>query len=306
MGTRIFLAAAVVLVFAASFWAKARLDAHPPMVVQPAAFSHSRRIVSMAPSITETLYALGLGDRVAGVTSYCNYPPQACQKPKIGGYLNPNFEAIVALQPDLVVLLAEAGQPTTAFDKLGLATLRVDHRSVEGILDSIRLIGSACGAGEKARAIVADIDRRLGRIERATAGRTRPRVLIAIDRTLGTGRLEDVYIAGRDGHIDRIIQLAGGTNAYSQGKVRFPVVSPEGILEMDPQVIVDLVPGLAGREVDEAAIRADWESLGGVSAVRRGRVYLVADDFATVPGPRFILFVEKLARLIHPQVEWGP
>ena len=116
--------------------------------------------------------------------------------------------------------------------------------------------------------------------------------------------IEDVYVAGRDGHIDRIIELAGGRNALDEGSARFPVVSSEGILKIDPEVIVDLVPGLSGTELDRRTIRADWNQLAHVEAVRTGRVYVIDDDYAYVPGPRFILLVEKLARLIHPEVDW--
>ena len=307
MRARMVLTFVIAVVFVASFWAKAQLEARiadtSDLRARP---ETARRMISMAPSITETLYALDLDDRIVGVSTYCDYPPEALEKPKIGGYLNPNFEAVLSLDPDLVVLLTTAGRQSTAFEKLGLRTLRVDHRSVEGIMRSIELVGAACGAEQKADNILTDIRHRLDKIEQAVAGRPRPRVMIAIERSPGTGRLEDVYIAGCDGHIDRIIELAGGTNAYNQGTVRFPVVSREGILEMNPEVIVDLVSGLAGKSADDAAVRADWESLDQVAAVRSHRVHLVTDDYATVPGPRYILFVEKLARLIHREVEWSP
>ena len=118
------------------------------------------------------------------------------------------------------------------------------------------------------------------------------------------GTLRDVYIAGRDGHIDRIIELAGGENAYRDGHARFPVVSQEGLLNINPEVVIDLAYGLAGEDADRAMVRADWQCLSEVDAVRNDRVFLIADDFATVPGPRFIRFVEKLARLLHPEVDW--
>lgn len=297
------LVAAIVLVFAVCFWAHGRLAESAPSVVSGSAAPE--RIVTMAPSVTEVVFALGLGDRVVGVGDYCRFPPEVLDRPKVGGVLNPNYERIVGLRPDAVVLLESAGRDPSAFRKLRLPVLQVNHLNVEGILASFEQIGAACGAQAKARTIVADMQRRLERIAEKTAGRPRPRVLVAIDRTLGTGSLQDVYITGHDGHIDRIIELAGGQNAYTGEQARFPVVSQEGILKINPEIIVDLACGLAGKDVDPASLRADWQCLEEVDAVRNGRVYLIGDNYATIPGPRFILVVERLARLFHPEVDWS-
>lgn len=302
MRAKSLLAAIILLAFGGSYAAKGFLTETSPERIQPAAVP--QRIVSLAPSITETLFALGLGDHVVGVTRYCDYPPEACRKPQVGGYFNPNFEAIVALHPDLIVTTSQSVRP--AFDKLRLPTLLVHHKSIEGILKSISAMGRACGAAEKAEQIVGDIEVRLDKIRRKTAGLRRPRVLCVVQRTLGTGHPEDVYIAGRDGHLDRIITLAGGQNAYGQGAARFPVVSTEGLFEMNPEVIVDLSASIVKSPLDRRAMLADWQELARVEAVKRGQVYMLEDDYATVPGPRFILLVEKLARMIHPQVDWQP
>ena len=235
MRGKIFSAAIILLVFGGSFLGKGRLNRPPSGKVRQAP-DHCRRIVSMAPSITETLFALGLGDRVVGVTRYCSYPTEAKELPRIGGYLDPNFEAIVALKPDLVVMLIENEQSLPAFAKLGMTSLSVCHQNVDGILDSLLHIGQACDAEETARSLAADLQARMGRVRRKTAGLQRPRVLCAIERTLGSGTLEDVYVAGTNGFFDKIITLAGGRNAYRGQAAAFPVVSSEGILEMNPQV----------------------------------------------------------------------
>jgi len=303
MRTKLVLAAIIVLVFTASYLAKAHLARRPLDEIRDA--QPPRRIVSMAPSITETLFALGLGDRVVGVTQYCRYPAEANKKTRVGGYLNPNFEAIVALKPDLVVALESQGQPWSAFDKLRLrAPLRVCHKNVEGVLDSVRIIGRACGAEAKAREIVTDIESRIERIRQKTAGLERPRVMLAIQGTVKDGRLEDLCIAGSDGFFDRIIALAGGQNACPPSPVRFPVVSAESVLWMNPQVIIDMTPGLNTEPRGEKTVLADWRHVAEVEAVTRGRVHVVVQDYAFVPGPRFILLVEDLARFIHPEIDW--
>ncbi len=297
------LAGVITLSFVGSHFARQHLEQSGAV---PVDVRHSARIVSMAPSVTETLFALGLGDRVVGVTRFCKYPPEAEGRATIGGYHDPNFEAIVALRPDLVVMLVEHRQLLPAFHKLALSTCEVNHQTIDGVLESFTAIGEACGEQQRAAGVRDEMERRLERVRRKTAGSPRPRVMFAIDRILGTGRLETVYVAGPDGFFDRMIELAGGQNAFQGGRVRFPVVSSEGILRINPEVIVDMVSGMSEGRPAEAAILADWQQLSEVDAVRHGRVYVVAEPYAFVPGPRLVLLVEQLARLIHPELDWQP
>ena len=277
---------------------------NPVLNPAPASPGDYRRIVSMSPSTTETLFALGLGDRVVGVTRYCRYPPEARALRQVGGWLDPNFEAILAMQPDLIV--TREGNPQTAatFQQLGLNTLVVHHDSLEGVLESFTSIGATCGAEAEAARLVERIETRIGEIRRRTAPLTRPRVLFVAERTLDTGEIQDVYAAGHDGFIDRLITLAGGKNVCAQTAGGFPVLSAEGILHLNPEVIVDLVPNLPEQPRDQASLLDDWEQLPEVEAVRRGRVHIVDEDYAFIPGPRFLLLAEKLARLFHPEIDW--
>ncbi|MCE5267349.1 MAG: helical backbone metal receptor, partial [Planctomycetaceae bacterium] len=206
--------------------------------------TQARRIVSMAPSITETLYALGLGDRVVGVSRDSRYPPQVESVKRsgdVGGYFDPNFEAILARKPDLVLMLEEQAGSLPAMAKLDLQTLLVCHKSIDGIIDSFGTIGRACGKGAEAERMQRDYRDRLATIHQRTRHLARPRVLIVLDRIYGSGHLADVYIAGHDDYFDKVIGLAGGQNAYRHGGIRYPVLSAEGILRLDPEVIVDLV-----------------------------------------------------------------
>lgn len=302
MRATLILTPIILLIFGGSFLAKTMLGP-PPTDAAPGPGQY-QRIVSTAPSVTETLFALELGDRVVGVTQYCRYPAEAREKAQIGGYLNPNFEAIVALRPDLVIMLEDNGSTRPAFAKLGLHTLVVCHKSVDGILESIAAIGRTCQAEQKAGEIIGDVRLRMDRIRRKTQRLPQRRVLIAVDRTFTAGRLEDVFIVGDDGHLDRIMHLAGGQNACRRTAARFPVVSSEGILRIDPEVIIDIVPESTAAKLGNEAILADWQQVAEVEAVRNGRVYVVADDRASLPGPSFIRTAERFARLIHPEADW--
>jgi len=265
-----------------------------------------QRIVSLSPSATEILFALGLGDRVVGVSRYCRYPAEARSKAQVGGYLDPSYEAIVALRPDLVVLRGGNPKFVNSFRELGLNLLEVNHDSVEGILDSMIELGRRGGAEERARRLVDDLQAQMHRITQQTARLPRPRVIVVVERTLGAGKIQNVYVTGSNSFMNRMILLAGGKNACGDVSVGFPVVSGEGIIRMNPEVIIDLVARdlRGGLSADE--ILSDWRQLPEVEAVKSGRVHLVDDDFAFIPGPRFVQLVEKLAGLFHPELKRQP
>ncbi|GAB6187316.1 helical backbone metal receptor [Thermopirellula anaerolimosa] len=259
-----------------------------------------QRVVSLSPSITETLFALGVGDRVVGVTDFCRYPPEAADLPKVGGYLNPSAEAVLRLQPDLVIVPAGAQRFEEMFEHFSLPVLTVDHRNLEGVFASFETLGRVFGVEERGRKEAAMLRERLDRVAERWRGRPRPRVLLAIDRTIEENRLRDVYAAGDDGFLDQVIELAGGENAAKHLGVPFPVLSAEGILRLDPEVIVDLVGDMPAADVDREVILSGWKQVREVAAVRTGRVYILS-DVPVVPGPRTPLLVERLARCFHPE-----
>jgi len=258
------------------------------------------RIVSLAPSVTEILFELGLGDNVVGVTRYCKYPPEACGKTQVGGYVDPNYEELLRLRPDIVVMLSVHTAAQEHLRRLGLATLTVDHATIQGIVGSIMTIGNACGAARRAEAMVKEIIARLDRVRDMTNGCDRPRVLVSVDRN--TDAFSSVYIAGEKTCYDEMITIAGGVNAYTSATAAYPAVSTEGICRMDPQVIIDLVPYLEKSEKKREKILAQWNSIAGVEAVKEGRVYLFEQDYTVIPGPRFIALLEDMARAIHPEL----
>jgi iron complex transport system substrate-binding protein len=263
-----------------------------------------RRIISLAPSLTEVLFALGLGDRVVGVTRYCDYPAEALQKPKVGGYIDPNYEAMISLEPDLVVMLVEHEEPLSFMRQRGIDVLVNDHRTLSGIRTSIIDICRTCGCTEPARALLSKIDGTVARVRKKTAGLHRPRVLIAVGRNPEVKELGDVYIAGRGGFFDEMIELAGGTNAYTDEKVKYPKVSREGILTMNPEVIVDIVPDAQGKPQFQARLKQQWNAVSRVKAVRDGRVHILTEEYAVIPGPRYGRIVADLAKILHPEIDW--
>ncbi len=285
--------------------------------------SDSLRIISTAPSITETLFALGLDDEVVAVSDYCKYPERAKELPKIGSLYEYNVEKIVELEPDYVVVLKENEILPPRLAKLGIEVVKVDHTSLEGVFDSFESLGKlfehgalrggvlrrAVGAHDRGLALRREQESRLESIRARTSKLTKPRVLVSIYRTLGTGKISEAYIAGANPFFNSALEIAGGVNVGRDLPGVAPTTNAEGVVSLNPDVILDLsTDGIerdaAARERDGALRSADWEALGSeVVAVRDGRVYQIFDDYATVPGPRAILFIEDLARLLHPELE---
>ena len=257
--------------------------------------STAQRIVSLAPSATEVLFEAGCGSRVVGVTSYCRYPIQATMLPKVGGYLTPSYEALVALRPDLVVLLPEHVDARRYVTTLGLDVVEFDHRSIGGILDSIATAGDQCGTRARADAAVAELEDLLRRVDQRTDGQPRPRVVISVSRGQERG-FGSLSAAGPDGVYHDLLLRAGGQNAVPPGPVLHPALSPESLIRLNPDAVVEFAPGA----VDGTAIREEWRALASLTAVARQRVFVFTEDFLPVPGPRLVRFTDTLARALHP------
>jgi iron complex transport system substrate-binding protein len=312
MARKFILPAVILLSFSLSFVGKQLLDrpdqqkfseTGPGLSADPEPLTY-QRIISMAPSITEVLFAIGLEDRIVGVTRYCDYPPEAKKKPQVGGFLDPNYEAILSLEPDLVVLLQEQVEARRYLEEMGLNTLLVDHRSVRGIINSIAAIGEACRAAGKAQELVNDLETRITRVHRKTSNLPRTRVMVAVGRNLNETSLGGIYISGRDGFYDQLLELAGGTNVYRQRTIALPAISAEGIQNLNPHVIVDIAPALGPIVREKEDLIRTWDFAVGVDAVKNHRVYIFDEGYGVRPGPRFILLLEQMARVLHPELEW--
>jgi len=256
------------------------------------------RIVSLSPSITETLFALGLGEQVVGVTRYCVHPPEASSRAQVGGRLDPSFETMVALEPDVVIIRAEMAEERNRLEAFGMEVLVVDHRQVSTILESFTTISTRFGVPDNGRALISQTEELLEQGTPASPSAARPRVLLVVGRSYGSGSLSEVIIAGNDGFLSDLLDLAGGQNAYAGTVVAFPSVGAEGLLVMDPDVIIDLLDERTVRASSEEEILRDWHSLPQLRAVRQGRVHVLSGSHTTIPGPRFPLIVRDLARII--------
>jgi iron complex transport system substrate-binding protein len=291
---RWLLALCALVAFGGSYALKRTLLAHPEPADRPPV--GAARIVSLAPSVTETLFEMGLGDRVVGVTRYCLYPAEARTKPQIGGYYDPNFEAVAASRPDLVITLTEHREARSELGRLGLPTLTVDHSTVAGILKSVLEIGRACGCPERAASLYERLSSRLRKVAERTFGRPRPRVLISVGSMAGDASTGRITVCGKKGYFEELIDLAGGRNAFERD-IDFPALSAEGVLEIHPDVIVDLWPDLKEKGLSSEAVRQKWKTIPGL----RARICVIGENYAMIPGPRIVLLLEDLAGALHPE-----
>ncbi len=254
------------------------------------------RIVSMAPDLTEILFALGLEERIAGVTRDSDYPPAALAKPKVGTFWQPNIEAVIATRPDLVVALAFEQQRDLArrLKRIGYDCLAVEIEKIDDLFHAIQVIGAAAAAEHQAQELSNQTKAAIHRLQAATAGRPKVKVLWVVQR-------EPLRVAGRDTFVNEMIELAGGENAIGPTLHKYPPIGAEEVVTARPEVIIepDMLPG-ALDEQRRGAI-SYWSRYANLPAVARGRIYVIKGDTVSRLGPRLPLGLEEIARCLRPE-----
>ncbi len=250
------------------------------------------RIVSLAPSITEVLYAIGSSEELVGVTQYCDYPPEARLKPKVG-YTHPNLESIVALQPDLVLAPKEflRADILGKLEQLKIPTFILEAKTIEDVLSQIQMLGRMLGRSASADGLAAQMRHRITEIKTRTAALPRPRLLYVLNS-------EPLITVGPGSFIHQLIELAGGTNVAMRARSAYPRLNMEEVLKEDPELIVFPVGSVEGIPESEQQVWQRWTAL---SAVKRGRFHRISSDLVNRPGPRIIDGLETFARIIHPE-----
>lgn len=254
--------------------------------------------MSLAPSLTEILFALDAGDRLVGATTYCDHPPPARQVPRVGGVTSDTLqiERIVAARPDLVVSIGlDQEEAVATLRRLGLRVEVLPPSSVEDLFTTVGRLGGLTGREAAAEELAGELRHRIDRVRGAVARvppEERPRVFYQVwDDPLMT--------AGEGTWLSELIELAGGRNVFADVDALYPQVSPEAVVARDPQVV--LAPDTHGEPVgaEELARRPGWSS---VSAVQTGRVYAVDGDLVARPGPRIVEALEIFAARLHPDL----
>ncbi len=256
-----------------------------------------QRIVSTSPSTTETLFALGLGPKVVGVTIYCKYPEAAIALPKIGSFLKPDLEAIVALHPDLVVVHREIGQIGLQLDKLHIRHVEFDSRSLDTIYAGMREIGKAAEATPAAEHLVQSMQTDLAKIRALTAGRPKVSAVFLVGHT--GGRLEGLIAGGAHSYFSDLLELGGGSNIFSDALTPYPKVSLEEILSRNPDVIIEMSGDSRPKQEEVVAL---WQARPSLKAVANHKVFAVPSGPFVTPGPRAVAAARTVLHLLHPEL----
>jgi iron complex transport system substrate-binding protein len=253
-----------------------------------------QRIVSLAPGITETLYAMNLDHKIVGVTSYCNWPVAAKQKRRIGGFINPSIETIISLKPDLIIATADGNRKDTIeqLERVGLVVYVTNPVSTKGILNSILRIGEITSEQKTAQTLTARLQKRLNNINKQTQRKVKPRVFFQIG-------LEPVVTVGRGSLINEAIELAGGLNIAWKEKARYPRYSAESLMAGAPDIIL-FAPMVNDKEF--AAVKKFWQKYTEIPAVKNNRIYPIETDLISRASPRIIDAIEKMAVIFHPEL----
>ena len=285
------LACWTVIGFAAFGGRDSRGDGKSTPVARP------ERIVSLAPSLTEILFALGLDEEVGGVTVFSDYPPAAATKPKVGSFWNPNIEAVVAARPDLVITLGFAQHKSFAerLERTGYNGLAVEVEKVSDLFRVIGEIGAAANRRQQADELIAGMKRKLSALSNLIGTEKKVRVLWVVQRN-------PLRVAGRDTFVNEMIGLAGGENAIGPTLHKYPPIGAEQVIASRAEVIIEPSMGAEDLEAQRTEASRYWGRFANLPAVANGRIYVIRGDTVSRLGPRLYEGTETIARCLRPHL----
>jgi len=254
-----------------------------------------KRIVSTIPSVTEILYALGLEERLVGVSQFCLFPPEAQEKEKVGAFHDPNLEKIIALRPDWIALFGRQDKIEAVMRPLGCEIYTHQDYTTRDVFGSIEEIAKIFSVEDRAAKLITQITTEVADLQERLSPLPRKKVLYVVGRNPGT--LQQLFAVGRETFMHEILEAAKCENCVSSSYGKFPILSRETLIVSNPEVILDMAA--TEREVEQGIMPPEWKALASVSAVRNGRIIPVGDMHLTIPGPSIPETIRKVALLVH-------
>jgi iron complex transport system substrate-binding protein len=263
--------------------------------------SYPIRVLSLAPSITEILFAVNAGDLVMGVTDYCDYPHdfsawvEAGNITSVGGYWNPNIETIISLEPDLIFAAFDQDELVETLREMGYNVIVLSPDSVDGVLNDILLAGRATDRETEAALLVKDMNRRIETIENKVSGISRPTVYFEIWN-------DPLWSVGSEGWEHELLKIAGGDNVFADLVIDYFETSSEPIIERDPEVMIFPAGSMGAPfwgSFEQVKTRPGWDI---ISAVKNNRLGMIDANIVSRPGPRIVEALEEMAKIIHPEL----
>lgn len=254
--------------------------------------AYPERLISIAPSATEVAFSIGLGDKIVGVDDFSDYPPEAKNKTKVGSY-NLNYEVIASLNPDIIIAAdITSAQQISALEQKGFSVLVLAPKSVSGIPRDIRLLGLLIGMSAEADNVARALEQRISAVTSKTSNSSlyHPGVYL---------EYYPYWTYGQGSNGNDLILTAGGRNIASNMTVQYPMISNEFVIASNPEIIIYTVGQYTTTTPDEIKGRPGWDN---IDAVKNNKIYSVADDWMSRPGPRMVNALEALAHLVHPEL----
>ena len=261
--------------------------------------AEARRIISIIPSTTEMLFAMGAGDRVIAIGTYDRYPPEAQTLPRVGALVDPNVEQILQMRPDLVVLYGTQTELKRRLDRTKIPYYSYEHHGLADITQTIRTLGLRVGVAPAANALASRIERQLADIRARVAGARRPKTLLVFGRE--PGALRNIDASGGVGFLHDMLEAAGGQDVLADVHRQSVDMATEMVFARAPEVIIEL--RYTSEEIKDADLAA-WNQLAAVPAVRTHRVIALTGDEFVVPGPRVAEATRRMAEALHPELRW--
>ena len=255
-----------------------------------------QRIVSHVPGITEILFALGLEEKVVGVSDLCDYPEAARLKEKVGGFWKPSMEKIVELDPDLVFTMGSDEPLMVQLDELEITYIVLQPKDMDGVLRDFELTGKVTGTEKRAEELIEDMQRRISYVSERVKDAPRPKIFYILEAT----DLNNPWTAGPGSFIDSLITIAGGENIGAKALAPWIQFSIEEVVASDPQIII--MPAKHGTAFTPPEALKEHPIWQGTTAVKQDRIFIIDDDFVSRYGPRIVLGLEEMARIIHPEL----
>jgi iron complex transport system substrate-binding protein len=258
-----------------------------------------QRIVSLVPSLTEMLYAVGAGPQVVAVSSYDEFPPEVRTLPRVGALLDPDVERILSLRPDLVLTYGSQTTLEAQLARAGIKVFSYRHAGIAGILQGLRTLGAATGHASEGDRKARDVQAQLDAVRTRVRSLPRPRTLLVFGRQPQS--LQQIYVSGGVGFMHDLLDVAGAANVFADVSREAVQPSQETLLTRAPDAILEVRANNPLTPPQMAAERRTWAPLASIPAVRNGRIYFLAADYLMAPGPRVALAAEALARALHPE-----
>ncbi len=263
------------------------------------------RIITIAPNAAEIVCSLGACDSIVGVSEFCIYPPELKKRTKIGGFVNPNLERIVALQPDLIILRGQNDSVEKLCRTMNIALYKdKTDRTLKGIESCVMDLGRLLHKESQASDLVQQFRDKIDTVRSRVEHKPKPRVFLTIFRS--PDKLSNILTTGKGTFLHEMIEIAGGENVFAHVDMTYPQVTPESILTRQPDVIIELRPDEKMTKALRKKLLKQWAGLGSVPAVMNQRIYFLTDDNAQIPSPRYVEIIDKVSHLLHPVSHESP